>query len=908
MADSQSSSPIYRFSSRRQRLDHTFLREKLKRASSYKRIAGYFRSSIFELVGEEIAGIPDVRILCNSELDAADIAVSQVAREMALKERWNQVPIEIEALLQRERYQKLYELLSRGNVQIRVVPRERTFVHGKAGVIETPEGKSCFLGSINETRSAFAHNYEILWEDTSPEGVAWVEEEFEALWKDSYPLPDAIVREVRRVAERVEITFPEVAPAELPGAVLAEAPIYRGGEQLQPWQRAFVAMFLEHRQTYGNVRLLLADEVGLGKTLSLAASAMVAALLDDGPVLILCPSTLTLQWQVELKDRLGIPSAVWHSTKKQWVDPNGHTIKTMRGAEDVVRCPFRIAIVSTGLIVHDTVERAQLLSRSYGTVVLDEAHRARRRGGFGEKAEGPNNLLDFMLGVAKGAKHVLLGTATPIQTEVSELWDLLRVLGANAEHVLGRRAPPSYWSDPERSLPFLKGEIAPADENQAWELLRNPLPPASENVLFSSLRMALGMGDQQFFTASPVTSLPYLTRMTLQQTLDNEFFHTHNPLLRHTVLRRRDTLEMQGLLERVEVEVHPNPHASPAAYPGLTRQGFSLITNHPFNVAYEAAEAFTAALAQRTHAAGFMKSLLLQRICSSFASGKATADRLLRGEAPDDDEEGTQLLDLTAVASAEEIKQLRIIVEELSRPEAHDPKLAAVKYFLTEFTSDKKCFQEHGSIIFSQYYDTVNWIATELARVLPGEVIAIYAGLGKSAVLRDGERSSVEREEIKAAVRRREIRLVVATDAACEGLNLQTLGTLINVDLPWNPSRLEQRLGRIKRFGQRRRSVDMANLVYGDTQDEKVYAALSRRLKDKYDIFGGLPDTIEDDWIDNVEELDKKMDQYIHLRNQAKDVFELRYQSTIQPDQHQWELCSRVISRRDIVDKLSEPW
>jgi superfamily II DNA/RNA helicase len=48
----------------------------------------------------------------------------------------------------------------------------------------------------------------------------------------------------------------------------------------------------------------------------------------------------------------------------------------------------------------------------------------------------------------------------------------------------------------------------------------------------------------------------------------------------------------------------------------------------------------------------------------------------------------------------------------------------------------------------------------------------------------------------------------VATDAACEGLNLQTLGTLINVDLPWNPSRLEQRLGRIKRFGRARRTVD----------------------------------------------------------------------------------------------------
>jgi len=107
----------------------------------------------------------------------------------------------------------------------------------------------------------------------------------------------------------------------------------------------------------------------------------------------------------------------------------------------------------------------------------------------------------------------------------------------------------------------------------------------------------------------------------------------------------------------------------------------------------------------------------------------------------------------------------------------------------------------------------------------------VYAGADKSSIVRDGEFAAVEREAIKAVVRRREIRLLVATGAAC---NLQMLGALINVDLPWNHSRLEQRLGRIKRFGQRRLGVDMLNLVYHDAQDEKIYAALSRRMKDRF--------------------------------------------------------------------------
>lgn len=79
-------------------------------------------------------------------------------------------------------------------------------------------------------------------------------------------------------------------------------------------------------------------------------------------------------------------------------------------------------------------------------------------------------------------------------------------------------------------------------------------------------------------------------------------------------------------------------------------------------------------------------------------------------------------------------------------------------------------------------------------------------------------------------------------------------------------------------------------------------------MKDRFDIFGGLPDTIEDDWIESVEKLEAMMDEYIHLRQQARDVFEMRYQRTIDPDKNRWELCARVLARRDLVERLSEPW
>lgn len=79
-------------------------------------------------------------------------------------------------------------------------------------------------------------------------------------------------------------------------------------------------------------------------------------------------------------------------------------------------------------------------------------------------------------------------------------------------------------------------------------------------------------------------------------------------------------------------------------------------------------------------------------------------------------------------------------------------------------------------------------------------------------------------------------------------------------------------------------------------------------LKDNFDLFGGLFEIIEDDWIEDIERLDDLMDRYLHLRQQARNAFELRYEATVEPEAHRWDLRSRVLSRQDIVTRMSEPW
>ena len=93
-------------------------------------------------------------------------------------------------------------------------------------------------------------------------------------------------------------------------------------------------------------------------------------------------------------------------------------------------------------------------------------------------------------------------------------------------------------------------------------------------------------------------------------------------------------------------------------------------------------------------------------------------------------------------------------------------------------------------------------------------------------------------------IRNGDIRLVCATDAACQGLNLQRLGAQVNIDMPWNPSRLEQRKGRIQRIGQARDNVQVLSLRYAGTVEDEVYAALSHRFGDIFAVLGQLPERL----------------------------------------------------------------
>ena len=907
---------IRRFSSRTHRLDGSFLLEHLKGARSYKRIAGYFTSSLFEVANELLEAIPDVKIVCNVDIHPDDLKVAQL-RESKMIGRWNEQDIETEALLNRDRYRRLDSFLAKHGQVIRVAPDSICgFLHGKAGVIELADGRKLgFIGSMNETRSGWQRHYEILWEDESPEGVAWIEEEFNYLWNAARQLPDAVIREVRRRGYRREIIFDEIdEDDDLAPAALIESPLYRQGFSLQPWQQGFITECVRHYHNHGIVRLLLADEVGLGKTLSMGTAALTLCLLNDRenkkrkPVIIFAPATLCEQWQTEMIDKLGIPCARWQTQKKVWLDPDNRIISPS-GREHIAKCPLRIGIVSTGLMMRDSLEKDYLLGLRYGLTILDEAHKARSRQGFGKDAGTFNELLSFMREVAARSDHVILGTATPIQTRPEDLWDLMGILHqGRGNFVLGNDF--AKWHRPADVLPILSGEQEVNEPIFAWELLRSPLPMVESTQeqrarrLFSAIRQDLSLSNE-WEVSRPLTDLTDETREVLEDELYRDiagasFFQRENPFVRHIVLRKRVSLEDAGLLPRIGVDVHPDRNLSKEEH--LFNSLFenkALRTSEDFRQAYAEARNFGKALAKSGKGSGFMKNLMEQRICSSIAAGLSTARMLLAGRTLEE-ENDEQEIEL-AIDSQEERAVLERMIARLERI-SDDPKLEAVIHYL-----EKEKWLDYGVIIFSQYYDTAKWIADSLASRYPEQAVGLYAGAGRSRLYQKSDSVNIERESLKNMVAEHQLTIIVATDAACEGLNLQTLGALINVDLPWNPTKLEQRIGRIKRFGQTRKTVDMLNLVNEQTVDEKVYERLSERMQDRYNLFGSLPDTIKDEWIEDIETMGEKMDEYINAQKQANG-FDLRYTATMTPSDKDWRDCSEVLSRRDFTELMTAGW
>ena len=582
-------------------------------------------------------------------------------------------------------------------------------------------------------------------------------------------------------------------------------------------------------------KLLIADEVGLGKTIQAGMLLRQAWLAGRAKrILILAPKAVLGQWQIELREKFNL----------NWPIYDGHKMvrypsPALRGEHEreVDRDAWHKepAVIASSHLMRRRDRAAVLLdgAEPWDLVVLDEAHHARRRAAGTASEGGPNALLRLMQALKERIGGLILLTATPMQVHPIEVWDLLSLLDL-----------PPEWS----SSAFL-GFFDDIDQP-------SPSPDAMDRMarLFQSVERCYGEVKsedvQRFAGLSRLKANKVLRALRddagiPRRQLETEERQAALRLMRaHTPIRRLVSRQTRALLRRY---FKAGMLSTPIADRRVEDRFIEMTPDE--RALYDAVEDYIAttynqAGARERTAVGFVMTIYRRRLASSFsalrntlqrhldtmAGGGQTQTMDLDEDAPDDDT-ADDILDADDVAAlerevlaAEEKADIGHLLERIGGLPP-DSKLTSLKRVLAELRRDG-----HGqAMVFTQYTDTMDFLRDELGKDA-GPGLMCFSGRGGEVPSAEGVWRRIGRDDAKRRFREGEADILLCTDAAAEGLNFQFCGALINYDMPWNPMRVEQRIGRIDRLGQRYDTIRIVNLHYEGTVETDVYRALRNRI------------------------------------------------------------------------------
>ena len=485
------------------------------------------------------------------------------------------------------------------------------------------------------------------------------------------------------------------------------------------------------------VRLLIADDVGIGKTIE--AALIVRELLDRGEVsrlAVLCPPHLCEQWQRELKERFHINAVVVRSTTASRLE---------RGlpANQSVFEAYPFTVVSLDYIKSDR-RRDEFQRACPECVIVDEAHTCTFSG------QGRQQRYTLLKGLAENLdRHMVLLTATPHSGDDEAFYNLLGLL------------------KPE----FRELKDAPSDG-------RKPLREQLANHFVQRRRPDIDeWQDRQVFPERLTTEITYKLSGDWGRLFDDVLEYARELVIR---------AEGQGLLQQrmswwAALALLRCISSSPAAAVNALRtrlKGGTLADDSPSEE----------------------QSLTLEE------AEEQGLERVLDGM-----EDNLTTQDIEPAARTEDSEWLTDLI---ARAEglaggAKDPKLKRLIEHLKELTAAG--FQP---VVFCRYIATAHYVAEQLRTVFRDHQVTPVTG----------EFAAAEREAIVEAMGEAEQRILVATDCLSEGINLQNLFTaVVHYDLSWNPTRHEQREGRVDRFGQKAREV-RTTMLFG--QDNPVDGAV----------------------------------------------------------------------------------
>ncbi len=769
--------------------------------------------------------------------------------------------------------------------------RHGALYHPKAGIFYDAGGDIiAFQGSVNETGAAWTRNREKFevkrswYSEQDAEDIRVEIEEFEQIWSGCDPgllvlplpravqehlrafepaegLPDydpmeiALTRRPSSLRDRVVAQWLLDAPKRPGGECLVLDPLWADGKPLTPFPHqalVFRRVVADFRQSF-----LFCDEVGLGKTIE--AGLALRALILQGKVqraLIISPRSLIRQWMEELREKFALTA--WFFDGQYLQDVGGRVRRTEHPWEEDGIVIVSRHLVARGERIPDIVGAA----RPWDVVIVDEAHAARRRV-FGD--EGPNLMLTLLqrLKVYHRFRTLWLLTATPMQLEAHEVHDLLLLCGldeptwkqwCNVQGFEGfferlqafhcdRQARTEVMTMTRLAVDHGAPELDEAQVPQHWTPFRRKqfVAKVKASAPGLTLDLQLMLGNQ----AEAVT--PYLAR---QSPLAVYMFRSTRATLR--------AYQERGLVQALATR-------APEDVPVVFRTEMEHTLYHRIDELCTRFYRLADLPSDERSGIGFLMAVFRKRLASSFAAFQKSLERrrnLITAIQQDlfdlderlqeqqrtfeEDEEEDDETDVSILIDRERRRLMRWYRDPLRRGALEQERVYLQEYItaLGQITVDNKfaAFQDRLDqvvaegcrvIVFTQYLDTLDFIRDRLV-ARHGDRLACYSGRGgevwDSAV--NGWRL-VPKAEVKARSQHdhpQAITILLGTDAASEGLNLQQFSALINYDLPWNPMRVEQRIGRIDRIGQEAPVVKILNLYVEGTIEEDTYVTLKRRI------------------------------------------------------------------------------
>ena len=869
----------------------------LEDAERYDRLTGYFNAGALALAARGIEGLVRnrgrMRLLVGCTLEPPEIEAIERGEslraqvEKRLTERDLAPPDSTAA----DALELLAWMVGRGHLDVRVaVPcgpngkpvHDQAIFHEKAGIVEDRAGnRIAWNGSLNETAAGWQRNWESInvYRSWTPdvERVDSEDRNFARLWANRsgrvivLDVPEAVRRDLMRFMPASDLPARLKTPdgdhakpgpdKETPGATpleeqvgeppteprrrvwsfIEQAPsLPDGGERvgeatsaIEPWPHQVRAF----RRLYGDwpPKLLIADEVGLGKTIQ-AGMLLCQAWLSGRAkrILILAPKAILGQWQIELREKFNLNWPIYDGRKLAW-----YPSPALRGNHDrAVQANAwheEPVVIASSQMMRRRDRAAELLDNaaSWDVVVLDEAHHARRRAAGTAKEGRPNALLRLMQDLKDRSDGLILLTATPMQVHPIEVWDLLNLLWLPAE-----------WTA-DAFLDFFDAVAHP-----------NPSPVAFDRLarLFQAVETRYGRVE-----AADAARLTNLSRFKVRKVLGALRDQASIPRRQLETSERRAALgivrantPIRKLVSRHTRELlrryYTDGHLSTPIADRDVHDEFQHLTPDE-RALYEAVEdyisdTYNQAGDSERNAVGFVMTVYRRRLASSFSALRQTLRKRLDAmdasprvrllefddDVPDD-EAGDDLLDTDELEdlgrealAAEERADIERLLRRIERLPP-DSKLAGLKTVLAALRSDGYS----QTMVFTQYTDTMDFLREALLR--DGEArLMCYSGRGGEIPSSDGRWRPITRDDAKRRFREGEADVLLCTEAAAEGLNFQFCGALVNYDMPWNPMRVEQRIGRIDRLGQKHATIRIVNLHYADTVETDVYRALRNRI------------------------------------------------------------------------------